>query len=274
MAQDNTSSRGSIWKAVLYVIAIVGVPLNLVFWYTYGAMNNDWPVPNVMIKYASFDRPDPGFEVQGSPLGYAPDLLGVNETEYIHYQKDGTTPVSWDPCRPIHYVVSGAGPAGTENMIEEGFAEVSKATGLVFVNDGPALASVDYKNPWASYQKEVYGNRWAPVMLSWTDADVYPELKDATLGDAAPNKISSGGRDVYVSGRITFDSPDLAHLIAEGRTDFVRTTVIHEIAHIVGMGHSPDMHSLMYPYVSVADFSPADRVGLAALNSKTCSPQL
>ena len=52
-------------------------------------------------------------------------------------QDDGSSPIAYDPCRPIHYVIreSGSPPNGTQ-LIASAVASVSAATGLEFVYDG------------------------------------------------------------------------------------------------------------------------------------------
>lgn len=52
--------------------------------------------------------------------------------------------MAFDPCRPIHYVIRPDGkPPGGRGAIQAGIAEVSRATGLVFVDDGITFDEVE-----------------------------------------------------------------------------------------------------------------------------------
>src|SRR4051794_10228590 len=51
-------------------------------------------------------------------------------------QPGSTRPVTWDPCRPIHYVVNGSAPHGEEGLIDDVVRVVSQKTGREFVDDG------------------------------------------------------------------------------------------------------------------------------------------
>ena len=75
----------------------------------------------------------------------------------------------YDPCRPIHYVVrpDGAPPGGAE-LIRTAVAQVSGATGLQFVDDGPTQEAPSTDRE--AYQPELYGRRWAPVLIAWSTA--------------------------------------------------------------------------------------------------------
>ena len=49
--------------------------------------------------------------------------------------------------------------------------------------------------------------------------------------------------------------------------------LVHELAHLVGLGHSGDPFSLMSPtYQSVFELSLSDRAGLARLGGGPCAP--
>jgi hypothetical protein len=86
-------------------------------------------------------RPAAGFEETGTPLGIAPVVTRPNtsyrflETELT--AAEGTVPVTWSPCRPIHFFVNTIGaPKGFVGQVVASMGALSVATGLVFVNDG------------------------------------------------------------------------------------------------------------------------------------------
>jgi hypothetical protein len=55
----------------------------------------------------------------------------------------------------------------------------------------------------------------------------------------------------------------------------VQATIQHELAHIVGLGHTQDKSQLMAEVSNgQADFGAGDLIGLAALGTGPCAPRL
>ena len=65
--------------------------------------------------------PTPGHEASAHPLGTpAPVAAASDAYRFVTHQSDGSTPVTYDPCRPIHYVIRAqGGPAGGEQIISD-----------------------------------------------------------------------------------------------------------------------------------------------------------
>lgn len=180
-------------------------------------------------------------------------------------------PVAWDPCEPIHVVVrpDGAIPGGSL-MLEEALAEVSKETGLFFMDDGstdeaPSLQ----RNP---FQKSRYGDKWAPVLIAWTNAHEIPALAGDVIGLGGP--ISVAGKDARnVSGEVLFDAPDLDRVLAvpDGAA-YVHDVMLHELGHLVGLGHVDDPNEVMNPVSlrALPGYGEGDLRGLAQLGSGRC----
>lgn len=220
--------------------------------------------------------PPGGVEAAAEPLGTPPAVEVPDDTyAFLDTQDDGVTPVAYDPCRPVHYVVrpDGAPPGGAE-LVAEAFAHVSKLTGLRFVDDGPTdEAPSDDRDP---YLPGRYGRRWAPVLVTWTTPDETPGLAGTMLGQAGSSWFQHGGLPmVYVSGSIELDGPELTGLLEDGGRDVVRAVVLHEIGHLVGLGHVDDPAELMYDWQNeTVEFGAGDRTGLARLGTGACVPQL
>src|SRR4051794_3579287 len=81
--------------------------------------------------------PPPGVEAGPTrlrPVVAAP--AGSGGYTFTGRNPDGT-PLTYDPCRPIHYVVRDRNtPPGGDQVVSEAVNAVSAATGLVFVYDG------------------------------------------------------------------------------------------------------------------------------------------
>lgn len=187
-----------------------------------------------------------------APAPRKPSATGAHS--FLRLQPDGVSPVAYDPCREIHYVTTGLSraPIGGQQMVADAIAYLSQLTGLVFVDDGPTDEVPSDDRP--SYQPERYGERWAPVLVAWSDAAESPRLAEQddngpdTLGVAGSaaagvNRVSDAGRGggsaststtttapapsdasnssrigtaemIYVTGMITLDAPDFTSLLA------------------------------------------------------------
>jgi hypothetical protein len=207
---------------------------------------------------------------------------GKGGYRFENVQADGHTPVGWDPCRPIRYVVRGRAPAGTERVIGQAVAQVAAATGLRFDYAGTTTEKpVDNRDP---YQPGRYGDRWAPLLIAWSNQKETPELKGDTMGLGGawrvPEPTADGwGKEVYVTGTVWLDKPQVAQMLAAGgrRSDPVgiaRALVMHELGHALGLAHVRDRRQLMYPetHEDVTTLAAGDRRGLAALGRVECAP--
>jgi hypothetical protein len=189
--------------------------------------------------------------------------------------QDGShRPVAFDPCRPVHFVVRPTNeiPGGREQLTQA-LAEVSRATGLVFVDDG--LTNEAPSDQRAPIQKERYGDRWAPVLITWSDPDEAPRLEGKVAGYAGPQWIGTPGKrgsDRYVTGIVVLDAPDLAKIMKrkDGRAQ-VLAIIMHELGHLVGLDHVEDPKQLMNAEnVGVKRFADGDLRGLHELGLGAC----
>jgi hypothetical protein len=224
------------------------------------------------------DRPTGGREAAGRPLGRplpAPPEGGAHA--FIAFQADGVTPVAYDPCRPVHYVVRpDNAPAGGEEAVHAAFTRLSEVTGLRFVHDGTSDETTTLDRP--IFQPERYGDRWAPVLVAWETEEQNPALVGDTVGQAGSVAVSLGdGPRVFVTGTVSLDAGRMPEILAfrDGAAT-ARAIVLHEIGHLVGLAHVDDGQQLMYPEArrEVPDFAPGDLTGLAVLGSGPCVPEL
>ncbi len=235
------------------------------------------------------DWPPASDEASTTPLGVPAPVSGDGPHSFLQLQPDGSTPVAYDPCRPIHYVTRPGGPPEGDVLVREAIAAVSAATGLRFVDDGTTdEAPTDSRSP---YQPDVYGERWAPVLFTWSDpvesprlGEVSPEAPQANpaayAGSIAVGLPGPAGEEpelVYVTGSVTLDAADLTRMAEsqDGRAR-ARAVIQHEVAHLVGLGHVDDTAQLMFPTINsnITGFNDGDLVGLAALGRGACFPQI
>ncbi|MDM7854841.1 matrixin family metalloprotease [Cellulomonas alba] len=220
--------------------------------------------------------PTPGREEADTPLG-TPAAVSSRSSSFafMHRQPDGVTPVTWDPCRPIHYVTRPAGtPAGGDALVAHAIAAVTRATGLRFVDDGATTESVTADR--AVFQPDRYGDRWAPVLIAWETPDEQPRLAGSVAGLSGPAGVTLPGADAaYVSGTVELDGQQIA-TAERVEPAAARLIVMHELGHLVGLDHVDDPTQAMNPIAThgLQGFAAGDLTGLARLGRGDCRPDL
>ena len=222
-------------------------------------------------------RVSPAVERPTAGWGELPTRLGPVVTPekpsdswvYSFEDRDGT-PVLWSPCRAIHYVVNtDDAPPDFVLRVTEEVERVSEATGLVFRYDGTTTEKLSEDRE--AFVPELYGDRWAPLLIGWADADVYPYLDDEIAGLAHYEvaRDRSTRRLHLVSGQV------ILHIGKAPTTANRYLRVLrHELGHIVGLGHIEDEDQLMHPGGPRRDFGDGDLAGLAAVGQGPCAPTL
>ena len=214
-------------------------------------------------------------DAKAAPLGRPPFSTSTS-TDYAFMQQMGgpaSAPVAWDPCRPIHVVVNSAqAPQGADRLLLEAASEVSRATGLQFVIEGPTdeVPSSD-REP---VDRARYGNRWSPALVAWTTPEVVPELAGRVAGIGGP-RGATYAKSVdkhWVSGIVFLDGPTFTDILR--RTDGwaeARAIVMHELSHMVGLTHVQKRDELMYSdNVGRTTFGEGDLEGLRRLGVGRC----
>lgn len=226
-------------------------------------------------RVAALAAPPPPADRQTHPLRRPPGVpVTAAPYAFSQLQPGSHQPVAYDPCRPVHYVVRPDGsPPGGEQLIRDAVAQVSAATGLVFVSDGTTTEAPSDRR--RAYQPGRYGRRWAPVLLAWSDATETPGLAGPILGRGGSMRYDGSGRDSrrYVSGQVVLDAPELTSILdMQDGPAIVRAVVLHELGHVVGLAHVPDEFQLMNadttPYART--LQSGDRQGLAQLGAGRC----
>jgi len=266
----SASRRRPRLRMALGVLAIVTLTLGVVL-----TRPNFLPSP-VATAEPAFPHPTPGREERGASLGKplaAPS--GGGAYAFSAEQADAETPVAYDPCRPIHYVMRpDNAPIGGEAILHDAFDRVSAITGLLFIYDGDTTEKPSQNRE--PYQPHRYGNRWAPVLVAWQTVEENPTFLTDVAGEAGSSRISVDGREVYVTGGVNLDEAAFEQMLTNpSGAAIARAIVLHELGHLVGLAHVSDAGELMYPTTSVVhDFASGDLTGLAALGRGKCFPDL
>lgn len=197
---------------------------------------------------------------------------------FTSFQEDGVSPVRYDPCRSWRYVVREDNmPAGALVLIKQAFAEISRASGVAFEYEGSTTEGPS--DTRASFQRKVYGDRWAPILITWAGKDENPDFSNDVLGEGGSTGIRLGAaREYYfVTGSVQLDSVKLGDILNQlNGVPFVYAVILHELGHVVGLGHVDDSSQLMYPEsrFGVSGFRDGDLTGLAVLGAASCAPWL
>lgn len=223
--------------------------------------------------------PTPRKSESSTPLG-VPLAPSPNDDSYrfVFLQDDGVTPVTYDPCRPIHVVTNNrtAPPYGPE-LVAESLDEISRITGLVFILEGETdEAPTSNRSP---YMPERYGDRWAPVLIAWSDPAETPDLEGLVTGIGGSSNIASSDQPTvtYVSGVVILDGPQLEQSFRYGAgREAVKGVILHELGHLVGLNHVDDKSQLMYEraQANITSFQDGDITGLIELGAGPCIPRL
>ena len=194
------------------------------------------------------------------------------------FQSNGATPIAYDPCRSVHYVIRpDQMPPGGEEMVHAAAARITQATGLQFVYDGSSDEPLtEDREP---YQPDRYGDRWAPVLVGLADRDGEPGARRRRRRPRRQHgrcPSASPRHSFFVSGIVALDAGQFPDVVAWSGSEVAQAIVLHEFGHLVGLDHVADESQLMNPETvpGVTDFGAGDLAGLARLGRGSCAPHL
>jgi hypothetical protein len=234
-----------------------------------GTLSDALPLPAATDR----DYPTPGYEEAEArllPPVAGPDAAGYAVQQTQPEPEGSTVPVAWSPCRPVHLVVDPTGaPEGFADLVTVVAGEITAATGLVLTVDGTTTEAASAERP--AYLPEQYGDRWAPVLVRFSDAATVPDLTGDVVGVAGTQTVHDriAGVSFLVSGSVYLDATLLTD---PGALEWYPEVLRHEMAHLVGLDHVDDPAQLMYPTTTVHGFQAGDLAGLALVGQGACAP--
>jgi len=197
----------------------------------------------------------------------APDVVRAGGAyAFAMTQPTSDAPVGWDPCEEIRYRVNPAGePPGGRTLVTEALRRASAATGLSFTDEGD---TDDRPFPGGT---RLFG-RPEPVVIGWGDEGEYPDLAGTVAGvGGAVAERDRAGRLRFVSGSVVLDVDAFTPTAVAEQPRVMEAIVLHEVAHVIGLGHVSEPMELMYAdNTGQVELGPGDREGLARLGSLPC----
>lgn len=185
-------------------------------------------------------------------------------------------PLRWDACAPVRLVLSGPdAPEHAERDLRTALAVLRDATGLDLQFTGMTDERPRVDRPLVA--DDGTGWRWRPVLVAWArpgEGDI--PLTDIDRGVALPVAVRDGEREAYVTGQVVLNAArrDLVAGFAD-RRDAMGATLIHELAHLLGLAHVEDVSQLMAtdPGSGPVELGIGDRAGLRAIGAEAgCNP--
>lgn len=182
---------------------------------------------------------------------------------FVATQSDGVSPVTW-PCEgtiPVEINPQHA-PDGYAELVASALGRVNEASGFTF----EVVGETDDR----SFLERGPG----PVLLGFADADEVPALAGPTagLGGAVHAQRAAGGPRTAVGGMVVLDVDVFADFTGELSAPVAEAIVIHELAHVLGLGHTDAGGELMQAVsLGQTQLGAGDLTGLRHLREAACS---
>jgi len=205
-------------------------------------------------------------EPEPVPAAVAP-VAPAAPGDFAFLATDGTRPVRYDPCTPIHYAVNlTLAPAGALTDVQQAVQRLSQATGLSFVFDG---TTDEIPQAHRGMVKNGRYPGWPPVLIAWAKPGTTDLLTAGAIGEGGSTWFGNPGSEVYVTGVVAIDASQNAKLVPGFGGDSVGSVLLHELGHVVGLDHVADTSQIMYATVTnkPAVYGSGDLAGLANLGS-------
>jgi hypothetical protein len=205
-------------------------------------------------------------------------LVEPVDYSFLEARPGGCQPVRFNPCEPIHYVVNAAlAPPGAIDDLHEAIHRVEAASGLTFLDDGSTDEPASLNRPLSQPQR--YGNRWAPILVVWDHgAPFRMDITNPAGGRSTPVEgVSVSGILIVNVDAVADDHGNLHPAPGFGEGATWGRIFIHELGHLVGLGHVAHSDEIMFTELGVqrgeATFQPGDLKGLRLLGTDAgCVP--
>lgn len=202
----------------------------------------------------------------------------------------------WNRCAPIRWAVDThlMGAVGGNRSKEAArwravVAEAARVTGYTFIYKGriDGQAFFDPAHPSDNGFRDINSNAYnaaggIDVVITYAKGNsagayTYPAFQRGAWGFGGPSYGSAelvdgrtGGQQIG-SGYAILRADKIQQAVKKKRTSTVRALYLHELGHVLGLGHVSDRRQIMYPSVGkVSHYAKGDQTGLKRLASAAC----
>lgn len=190
----------------------------------------------------------------------------------------------WDPCRNYTYAINKGSFEVEDYIVRDGFevndTELLRAS-FERAKELSGLSFLYLSKTADNYeQKKAYETNLgvAEVLVQYLREDDYLVAAgqsglSTSIAFAGPLAEGITGETGYlVAGRIVINVDEIERLLDEGREDVIATAYLHEIGHLIGLGHVEDPEALMFGGPSYLDsMSEGDILGFEWAGSGPCN---
>lgn len=165
-------------------------------------------------------------------------------------------PGRWNPCRTIGYRINTAGSyRGWDKQVHAVMAEMNRATGIRF----------EYRGTTGEVAFGATRREGSDIVLSWTTPGQDARVAGAVVGVGGSYYQRVGTVDERFRGSIVLDRTASLDTTWDGtRTTSWASVMLHELAHVMGIGHTSDSTQLLYSAAPLKPrFGRGDLAGLA-----------
>lgn len=230
----------------------------------------------------SEDPSDPE-STDGHSHNHDVDLSPGREFSVIFDGESPETMPRWDPCKNYTYamnkdsfelegyLVRDGFETNDGDLLREAFERAEELSGLRFSYLSKTVDSYD--------QRKAYETNLgtADVLVQYLREDEYNIAASQTglstsIAFAGPLAEGIVGETGYlVAGRIVINVDEIEQLIDQGREEVVAAAYLHEIGHLIGLGHVDNPDALMFGGPSyLSSLSEGDVLGFEWAGSGPC----
>ena len=174
----------------------------------------------------------------------------------------GGRPVTWECEAVIELVVNPEGaPDGYAELVASAVETINDTSSFTFVVTGE------------TDDRDFLDRGRGPVLLGWADEDEVPALAGPTAGVGGASYLTrpGGGRGVAVGGMVVVDTDLPRGWFGLGLGLDEETVLLHELLHVLGLGHTDDGSQLMAAeHAGQTGIGQGDLEGIGALEAAAC----
>ena len=188
--------------------------------------------------------------VRAAQLAAQQDAIAADWVSIMAKQDARLAHAGWTTCGTITWSIDPESLAAGNIERELGnlrwaFTQWSEATGLQFQYVGEIATS--YVTATGSLAPVDGRKRDRHIYLTWMSPTQASRLGDGAMAIAAPSAIDSASGEIH-SGRAIFES-GFVNAASSGAPSEVKAVYLHELGHVIGLGHASLEANTMYPYV-------------------------